>query len=230
MTKKNPDDSVRDEQFEATEIAGETEDATPAEKAEKTDDQAVIDEKKQDPELIVKETVNLNEEVEEDSDENELHEDDAVPSLDEIELPPVDYSGYTKNELVETLGMIIDNRPPAEIRNDVDRLKILFYKKLKLESEERKSKFLEEGGKIEDYKPWIDPQEVLVKHFLEKYREKKTDFNKIQEAEKYENLKKNFNEAGYLEIAIFKSNPSKFGSANSLLGLNYRDVINIVFS
>ena len=39
-----------------------------------------------------------------------------------------------------------------------------------------------------------------------------------------------FNEAGFLEIAIFKSNPSKFGSAYSLLGLNYRDVINIVFS
>ncbi|MDD5151961.1 MAG: SAM-dependent chlorinase/fluorinase [Flavobacterium sp.] len=39
-----------------------------------------------------------------------------------------------------------------------------------------------------------------------------------------------FNEAGFLEIAIFKSNPSKLGSANSLLGLNYRDVINIVFS
>lgn len=39
-----------------------------------------------------------------------------------------------------------------------------------------------------------------------------------------------FNEAGFLEIAIFKSNPTKVGSANSLLGLNYRDVINIVFS
>ena len=39
-----------------------------------------------------------------------------------------------------------------------------------------------------------------------------------------------FNEAGYLEIAIFRSNPSKVGSANSLLGLNYRDVINIIFS
>ena len=39
-----------------------------------------------------------------------------------------------------------------------------------------------------------------------------------------------FNEAGFLEIAIFKSNPAKLGSANSLLGLNYRDVINIVFS
>ncbi|MFV8337433.1 SAM hydrolase/SAM-dependent halogenase family protein [Flavobacterium sp. RSP29] len=38
-----------------------------------------------------------------------------------------------------------------------------------------------------------------------------------------------FNEAGFLEIAIFRSNPSKVGSANSLLGLNYRDLINIVF-
>ena len=38
-----------------------------------------------------------------------------------------------------------------------------------------------------------------------------------------------FNEAGFLEIAIFRSNPSKVGSANSLLGLNYRDVITIQF-
>lgn len=39
-----------------------------------------------------------------------------------------------------------------------------------------------------------------------------------------------FNEAGFLEIAIFRSNPSKVGSANSLLGLNYRDVVTIIFS
>ncbi|MEO8516072.1 MAG: SAM-dependent chlorinase/fluorinase [Flavobacterium sp.] len=39
-----------------------------------------------------------------------------------------------------------------------------------------------------------------------------------------------FNEAGFLEIAIYKSNPQTVGSAKSLLGLKYRDVINIVFS
>ena len=39
-----------------------------------------------------------------------------------------------------------------------------------------------------------------------------------------------FNENGYLEIAIFKSNSSTVGSANSLLGLNYRDVVSIVFN
>ncbi|MBC7523636.1 MAG: SAM-dependent chlorinase/fluorinase [Flavobacterium sp.] len=38
-----------------------------------------------------------------------------------------------------------------------------------------------------------------------------------------------FNEAGFLEIAIFRSNPSKIGSAISLLGLKYRDTITIEF-
>ena len=38
-----------------------------------------------------------------------------------------------------------------------------------------------------------------------------------------------FNEAGFLEIAIFRSNPSTVGSAHSLLGLNYRDAVTIQF-
>lgn len=38
-----------------------------------------------------------------------------------------------------------------------------------------------------------------------------------------------FNEAGFLEIAIFRSNPETVGSASSLLGLNYRDVVTIEF-
>jgi S-adenosylmethionine hydrolase len=39
-----------------------------------------------------------------------------------------------------------------------------------------------------------------------------------------------FNEAGFLEIAIFRSNPKRVGSANSLLGLTYWDVVSIVFT
>ena len=38
-----------------------------------------------------------------------------------------------------------------------------------------------------------------------------------------------FNEAGFLEIAIFRSNPMRVGSASSLLGLGYRDTITINF-
>ena len=39
-----------------------------------------------------------------------------------------------------------------------------------------------------------------------------------------------FNEAGYLEIAIFRSNPATVGSASTLLGIGYRDVITVVFT
>ena len=38
-----------------------------------------------------------------------------------------------------------------------------------------------------------------------------------------------FNEAGFLEICIFRSNPETVGSASTLLGLNYRDVVSIEF-
>ncbi|MCD8518695.1 MAG: SAM-dependent chlorinase/fluorinase [Flavobacterium sp.] len=38
-----------------------------------------------------------------------------------------------------------------------------------------------------------------------------------------------FNENGYLEIAIYKSNPKTVGSAATLLGLHFRDTISIKF-
>jgi S-adenosylmethionine hydrolase len=39
-----------------------------------------------------------------------------------------------------------------------------------------------------------------------------------------------FNESGFLEIAIYKSNPNTVGSASSLLGLKYRDVVTLSFN
>ena len=38
-----------------------------------------------------------------------------------------------------------------------------------------------------------------------------------------------FNEAGFLEIAVFRGNPVTVGSASSLFGFSYRDVVSIVF-
>ena len=192
MTKKNPDDSVRLEQSVADENALGTEDATQSENAQKIiplDDAEEVDE---EPNEIIE-----NEEFKpEEKPEPPVEKEESLPeepqTFDDIELPQVDYSGFSKHEIVETLGLLIENRPTLEIREDVERLKILFYKKLKSEAEERKSKFLEGGGKIEDYRQWVDPDDARVKHLLEKYKEKKTDYNKVQEAEKYENLKKKY--------------------------------------
>jgi hypothetical protein len=192
MTKKNPDDSVREEQSGANENALGTEDATQAENAHEPDSNDVAEKPEEDVAKVIE---NEESEKEEESKQTVIKEEprhEDSHSFEDIELPPVDYSGYSKHELVETLALIIENRPTLEIRDDVERLKILFYKKLKSESEERKSKFLEGGGKIEDYRQWVDPDDARVKHLLEKYKEKKTDYNKVQEAEKYENLKKKY--------------------------------------
>jgi hypothetical protein len=210
MTKKNPDDSVHDEQSVANENVHGTEDAIHAETNEETDSLEDA-EKTDDMSENIVENENTTAETEPEEVEASTEPAEAVTelaeavsepvevstevdyhSISDVELPEVDYSGYSKHELVETLGLLIENRPAIEIRDDVERIKILFYKKLKSESEERKSKFLEGGGKIEEYRQWVDPEDARVKHLLEKYKEKKTDYNKIQEAEKYENLKKKY--------------------------------------
>ena len=38
-----------------------------------------------------------------------------------------------------------------------------------------------------------------------------------------------FNASGYLELAIYKSNPNTYGAASTLFGLKYRDTINVTF-
>ncbi len=192
MTEKNPDDSVRDEQFGADENASGTEDAIQTENAQDTDSPAEVEKPVEDTQKVNDNEEHKTKKLPRIKAEKEVPEKNEFHDFDDIELPPVDYSGYSKHELVETIALLIENRPPAEIRGDVDRIKLLFYKKLKLEADERKNKFLEGGGKIEDYRAWVDPDDARVKHLLEKYKEKKTDYNKIQEAEKFENLKKKY--------------------------------------
>jgi len=185
MNKENPQDSVRQEQNGADMNAAGTEDAIKAEIKEESEASDNSDEHEEN-EKILKEVSREEEKEKPVSHPLELHD------IEEIELPPVDYSGFSKNELVETLSLLIENRPASEIRDDIERIKSLFYKKLKSETEERKSKFLEGGGKIEEYKIWVDPLDYRVKELLEKYKEKKNDFSRVQEAEKYDNLKKKY--------------------------------------
>jgi hypothetical protein len=192
MIKENPEDSVRDEQNGADKDATGIEDAIKPEKAEETETPAdsVDEEEKAEKTSEDNEVTEVKEVIA--SPEKHHPSPEEIQDLEEIVLPPVDYSDYSKTELVDTLALIIDNRPPSEIRDDVERIKVLFYKKLKHETEERKNKFLEGGGKIEEYKIWVDPLDYRVKELLEKYREKRNDFTKVQEAEKYENLKRKY--------------------------------------
>ena len=194
MTKTNPDDSVRLEQSGTPESVAGTEDALHEKKEPEAEipvaSEALAEET--EPENVSKTEKTKKRKRSPVKTDDEIYVEESIVTSADTDLPPVDYSGFSKHDLVETLILLVENRPPSEIRDDVDRIKGLFYKKLKLEAEERRTKFLEDGGKIEDYRPWVDPDDARVKHLLEKYREKKTDYSKIQETEKHENLARKY--------------------------------------
>jgi len=170
MTNLNPDDSVHNEQFDAEKKSAET---------KQSPDGTQTPDGDQPPDG-------------EDLQSEPPSQDNSEPKQEPEELPEVDYTGRSRDELIETLELLIENRPLNEIVDDVDKIKTIFYKKHKAELEIKKKKFLEEGGKIEDYQPADDPLELKMKDLLARFRGKKTEFNKRLEIEKQENLKKKY--------------------------------------
>ena len=99
-----------------------------------------------------------------------------------------------------------------------------------------KSLFLETGkgrsyeitfGRAYELGPERNKKINPIKTILSKYSDIISNTHTIKEKEG-EKLAI-FNEAGFLEIAIFRSNPETVGSATSLLGLNYRDLVTVEF-
>ncbi|MEZ5000416.1 MAG: DUF349 domain-containing protein, partial [Bacteroidales bacterium] len=125
-------------------------------------------------------------------DETASAEEIKINPDDLEELPEVDYSGRSKIELAETLELLIENRPTGEIREDVEKIKVLFYKKHKADNEKLRSKFVEEGGAIEEFKAPDDPLEMKVRSLLSKYRGRRTEYSRQLEVEKQENLRKKY--------------------------------------
>ena len=221
MTNKNPDDSVHEEQFNIEEDNVENtedlknedepfenrksnseEESIPIKPEPSGEEKTVAVDSDTDKTDVLAEKATTLEETEEsfvDSDVDKTGdkikdkiEEDGVVSDNLGELPEVDYSGRSKAELVETLEILIENRPPHEIKDDVDKIKILYYKKHKAELDIIKKEFLTSGGAPEDFNPPPDRGEEKVKSLLARYRGKKTEFSKQLEVEKQENLQRKY--------------------------------------
>ena len=75
----------------------------------------------------------------------------------------------------------------------------------------------------------IQARRALFKQIYDRYSDA-INFD-IEKSKREEDGKKIalFNSSGYLELAIYKSNPSTVGSASTLFGLDYRDTITVNF-
>ena len=111
---------------------------------------------------------------------------------EDAEIKEVDYSTLSMEDLVNTLDILVSDRPVQEIRNDLEQIKSFFYKKLKLEIEKKKEAFLKDGGKEEEFGPIQNPLEERLKGLLNNYKRKKASYNHQVDLEKQTNLEEKY--------------------------------------
>jgi hypothetical protein len=122
----------------------------------------------------------------------ELHTKVSAGAGEEITVEEVDYSTFSLDKLLAQLDLLISERSVQEIREDVEHIKVNFYKKIHQEIEEKKKRFLEEGGDPLEFKPTPDPREERFKDLLKLFRHKKSVYNKELEHQKQKNLEEKY--------------------------------------
>lgn len=95
----------------------------------------------------------------------------------------------TKAEVIEVLKQIVYNGGNVE-RTELDHLKMLYYRFHNADVASAREKFIEEGGKAEDFMPAPDMDEENFKAQLSLIREMRNKAAEALEAEKQQNLKR----------------------------------------
>jgi hypothetical protein len=117
--------------------------------------------------------------------EDELDEESANAVVAEGKI---DYSVYSEVELINALRELITESKEEDVKDEIERIKISFYKKHRENIEEEKKKFLDEGGEESEFVPGNLFYEADLKNLLKDYRQVKNDQVKLMEEEKERNL------------------------------------------
>ena len=127
----------------STQSSEEKEDTTPtAENAEPASGKAAVQEE---------ETNTPTETPEPENTTPSASESEAERTAQASPVAEFDYSTLSREDLVNRLEVLLETQQVGEIRDDVDHIKINFYKKVKQETDQKRKKFVEEGGAIEDF-------------------------------------------------------------------------------
>jgi hypothetical protein len=139
-------------------------------------------------ELIEEEIPSLEEVLESDI---ELHEDDLLEES-EAKIKLADYANLTEVELINALRALLETDDFEGIRDDIDAIKIHFFRRYRANIEAQKAAFVEAGGNLEEFKAEPDPYELDLRNLLKQYQDIRIEHNKKIDEEKEENLKKKY--------------------------------------
>jgi DNA-binding HxlR family transcriptional regulator len=137
-----------------------------------------------DPEIVpseVTETVDTVETVETNLETVVIEQPEKTNTI------VTDYATSSKQELIDALKLLINKEVDAA-KDGVEHIKQLFYKKVKLEVEEQKKLFVENGGIETDFVAAKDELEESFKALLNEFRIKKASVMAQLEKEKDSNL------------------------------------------
>ncbi len=104
----------------------------------------------------------------------------------------IDYDHLNKQELVEKLEEVVQEKNIILIKARVARIKGAFYQLNKEEISNKKKKFLAAGGEEEEFAHVPDPLEKRFDNAFSIYRHNRAKYSEELEKEKQQNLKKKF--------------------------------------
>ena len=194
-------DSVRNEQFNSEPASQSVPDENMDEHAPVTNNETV-------PEVIeepvtVPEPVASHDDLHEmlhhaESEDDEEFDEDPANILENTYLEEEhkelveDYSILTKEEIIKTMDFLLKNKAVETIRQNVESLKINFFKKVRAELDNLRKAAEERGEDPESVVLEPDEAEERLKELLKQYRDLKTAYNEKIESEKQKNLKEKY--------------------------------------
>ena len=116
-------------------------------------------------------------------------EEPAVEEPNAEEAPRLDLAGKNKTELVDMMREMAA-RPIEEVKDEVQAIKAAFFALRREEVAKEKEEFLANGNNEMDFTPKDDVDENNLKELLNVLKERRTEYNAAQEANREANLEK----------------------------------------
>ena len=118
-----------------------------------------------------------------------VEEAPAEPAAPVEEAPKLDLASKTKSELVEMMRQMA-TRPIEEVKDEVQAIKAAFFALRHEEIAKEKEEFLANGNEESDFTAKEDPEENVLKELLNVLKERRSEYNAAQEANREANLEK----------------------------------------
>lgn len=106
---------------------------------------------------------------------------------EEVEVSVNDIAKLNKEEVLARLAEKASEEPSADLRNEVEALKVAFYKLHRADMEARRKAFFAENGIDAEYTYQTDEAEVKFKELYNIYRSKRDEATALSDKEKEEN-------------------------------------------